>query len=485
LSWRHDTGQVIVVLALALPLLLGMAALVIDLGNAFVQRRSLQNAADAAALAAAQGLPCTDTSGAPSTPCQNAVAQLAGNYVASNVSGISTGSLPKCNVSAAPCYEIVGGGAKVRVKLATHVSTFFGAFFGKKQFDVSTRAAAVRFDYTSTGPDQVVVSTGQTIAGHVDTVTTTNPGPLPCGLCLLSSTISSIRGNNALIVNGSDLIANKTFDINGNSAQISADHIKLHDPYTGHDVFNPDPTYGGSIPDPLAYLSPPSFNDTVVPTDALTTGAITPRVYRNLDGNGRTFAPGVYTIVGTLSGAFNAPGVLFYFPSCKSHFKAFGFANANGCTSAGVVGGVFATASNKVVSVSPPTAATCAAIAATCPYVGLSVFYDRDNGTATAPAIFVLQANASSTIKGTFYGLNVQLDFGGGPTLAVSSAFVVGSYNGHGNPGLTINYDQSGNVQPPTTTTTTTTTQGVTNPGSTTTIPGAVTTVGTGSNLDE
>ena len=95
------------------------------------------------------------------------------------------------------------------------------------------------------------------------------------------------------------------------------------------------------------------------------------------------------------------------------------------------------------------------------------------------------RSNASSTIKGTFYGLNVQLDFGGGPTLAVSSAFVVGSYVGHGNPGLTINYDQSGNVQPPATTTTYTTTQGVTNPGSTTVTPGQVTTVGTGSNLDE
>ncbi len=50
-------GQALVVLVMALGVLMGIMALVIDGGMAFQQRRSLQNAVDAAALAGARELP--------------------------------------------------------------------------------------------------------------------------------------------------------------------------------------------------------------------------------------------------------------------------------------------------------------------------------------------------------------------------------------------------------------------------------------------
>ena len=131
-----------------------------------------------------------------------------------------------------------------------------------------------------------------------------------------------------------------------------------------------------------------------------------------------------------------------YFPSCLSHPKAFPAA----CSTARQ-GGLWTLAS----VLSSPTAANCAAVG-TCAYKGLSVLYDRDNGTTADPTRFKLWANSSSSIAGTIYGLNVQLDFGGGPDLVLSSAIVVGSCAGSGNPSLTINYDQSTNVQPTTTT---------------------------------
>src|SRR4029453_13169634 len=105
-----ELGQVMVVMALGLPVLLGFGAITVDFGNLFVQKRSLQKAADAAALAAAVQLPCTDTDTLPSTPCQNAVAQIAGKYTGDNFTDLGGGPLPKCNVSPAPCYEIVDGG---------------------------------------------------------------------------------------------------------------------------------------------------------------------------------------------------------------------------------------------------------------------------------------------------------------------------------------------------------------------------------------
>jgi Flp pilus assembly protein TadG len=54
---RRDDGQVLIIAALFMVVLLGFAALVIDTGRAMVERRRLQNAVDAAAHAAIMVLP--------------------------------------------------------------------------------------------------------------------------------------------------------------------------------------------------------------------------------------------------------------------------------------------------------------------------------------------------------------------------------------------------------------------------------------------
>ena len=48
---RGEKGQVLVTIALIMPVLLGIVALGVDVGYAYVQRRQMQNAADAGALA--------------------------------------------------------------------------------------------------------------------------------------------------------------------------------------------------------------------------------------------------------------------------------------------------------------------------------------------------------------------------------------------------------------------------------------------------
>lgn len=54
---RGQSGQTLVVALLTMAALLGMLALVVDVGMAYYQRRSLQNAVDAAALAGSSELP--------------------------------------------------------------------------------------------------------------------------------------------------------------------------------------------------------------------------------------------------------------------------------------------------------------------------------------------------------------------------------------------------------------------------------------------
>ena len=60
---RDERGQAIVLMTISLVVILGMAALVIDVGNWYHTKRRLQGTADAAALAGAQKLP-NDPSGA-------------------------------------------------------------------------------------------------------------------------------------------------------------------------------------------------------------------------------------------------------------------------------------------------------------------------------------------------------------------------------------------------------------------------------------
>ncbi len=55
--WKNRRGGVLVIAAAALPVLLGFAALVTDVGTLYLNKSQLSNAADSAVLAAAQELP--------------------------------------------------------------------------------------------------------------------------------------------------------------------------------------------------------------------------------------------------------------------------------------------------------------------------------------------------------------------------------------------------------------------------------------------
>src|SRR6185295_19015929 len=98
----------------------GFCALVVDLGASYVEKRSLQQAADAAALAAAQELqPALDTCDAACMAAVNAkVALRVGQYSADN-GGPST--VPQCFSPSDPnpCYTwpYKGSNGLVQVRL--------------------------------------------------------------------------------------------------------------------------------------------------------------------------------------------------------------------------------------------------------------------------------------------------------------------------------------------------------------------------------
>ena len=131
---RSQGGQVIVVFALALTVLLAAAGLAFDVGRFYSERRFLQNAADAAALAAANSLVQGRTQAEADTIAR---AILAANF-ARDPSGVAPALPPTTPVyesghAGDPTYLINGilfSGNEVRVAVQNPVNYTFGRIVG-------------------------------------------------------------------------------------------------------------------------------------------------------------------------------------------------------------------------------------------------------------------------------------------------------------------------------------------------------------------
>jgi Flp pilus assembly protein TadG len=119
---RSDRGQATVLTLVFLVVLLGMAALVLDIGSWYRADRATQNTADAAALAGAQALPSSTTNG-------NA---LALQYVTKNGGGTPTVSFSTKYVT----------NDTVKVNLTRPANGVFTKLFGVRTVTVGSHASA-------------------------------------------------------------------------------------------------------------------------------------------------------------------------------------------------------------------------------------------------------------------------------------------------------------------------------------------------------
>ena len=133
----RERGAVAVFVAIAMVVLMGFAALAIDLGSAYSDRQQLQNGADAGALAIAQSCQsgsCFDSAGQASTLLK------ADKYVKANkLDGQATG---------APVADWVGGTVTVEAS-STHTNWFAGVI-GFPTTALTARASA-EWGYQSGG----------------------------------------------------------------------------------------------------------------------------------------------------------------------------------------------------------------------------------------------------------------------------------------------------------------------------------------------
>lgn len=138
-------GQVLVIVALALVVLLAFAGLAIDVGRSMAERRHVQNAADAAALAACKAIidGATDSS-ASATARTIAAVNLEGSPVEGNATIANDGSPEYADGHAGdPAYLTSGvliDASGVRVAIESWLPAVLGPVVGIDRLDTGARA---------------------------------------------------------------------------------------------------------------------------------------------------------------------------------------------------------------------------------------------------------------------------------------------------------------------------------------------------------
>ncbi len=139
---RSTRGNVIIVFALLLPMIVGFLGLVVDVGMAYTERNALQSSAEAAALATASYIGSTDRSAALS---------VAQRYAGANRPGVSgLVSAPELEFGnwSGGAFTIGGTPNAVRVSASRTVTkgnairTYFASAFGLPAWNLSARAVA-------------------------------------------------------------------------------------------------------------------------------------------------------------------------------------------------------------------------------------------------------------------------------------------------------------------------------------------------------
>lgn len=412
-----DRGQTVVLLALAIACLGGMAAFSVDVGMFFRAKRTMQTAADAAAIAGALGKNYGHTQ-------QSALDASSQNGITDKVNGASV----TVNGPSGPLSGPHAGNPNyVEVIISQSQPTYFMKIFHLSSVMVSTRAVATNLPgqgciYTL---DNTSTNIGLTNSGVVSM-----PG---CGI-LVDGT-----GSGALTLKG--------------SASISTGSIGIVGGYTGcAGCLTPAPVTGIlPAPDPLASkVSPPQFStssclpdpkindtETIGPLASDGSGVI---CYDALSVSGSanlTLKPGVYVILGNFSSAGGAiitgHAVTIYLPAPAGSVSLTGS------------GAVNLYAPNASPAANDPTSKDYAPLdycPTACPYNSV-LFYQQAGNTNTMK----VAGSSTSTIEGIFYAPSANLTLTGSSGAQFYADMITSTLTLSGN-GTLYNYSGVNDTSP-------------------------------------
>jgi hypothetical protein len=403
----EERGSVAITVVLSMTVLLGFAALVVDIGLNWAARTSAQTAADSAALAGASTL-ITDGGAA-------AVLAVV-DYLDDNIDGLANpGSLVWVDNTDESDGEIVcwtlpgpppgpgagcpdGSNALQVTTPPVQVQYAFAPVLGKSSNSIRARAAA------GAGP----------------------AAPNNCVLCLLDPAAPRALENlgfGDLTVNGGGIAVNSDNPLAlvvAGAGDISARQIRviggLSNPVGGGDLFPPAELGGPPVPDPLAdlptpdLLASPPIPRTAPPQPITTNTVLQPGIYDSITVEGSatlTLATGVYVFTGLdgLTVAENAQvvssaGGATVYLACSGYPAP---CSGNGAR--------FRVQGDGQFLANPPAAG---------PYAGLSIFAAPGN---TRNMRF--RSTGDVTLRGALYGPSTRVRMESNGDLRVNALMVV------------------------------------------------------------
>src|SRR5437899_6289340 len=147
----EERGQTIVLVAIALVSLLGMAALAIDVTTLYVARGEMQRAADAAALAGAKAFVDSGITTDTANATRQALAQTMATSVINSILAQNKISGAPPVLAAAPAFDFTRpGNPQISVTLQrTNLPTFFARIWGTKLVTVAATAVAEAYNQSN------------------------------------------------------------------------------------------------------------------------------------------------------------------------------------------------------------------------------------------------------------------------------------------------------------------------------------------------
>ncbi|MGH8891916.1 MAG: pilus assembly protein TadG-related protein [Actinomycetes bacterium] len=396
----EDRGAIAILVAAFAVMMFVFAALIVDLGFARSSRRDAQNAADAAALAAANVLYPGDA-----TPDFNAAVAAAKAYAASNF-GTTDVDWTGCTTTEALTYAPAGTSCisfdsatapeNIRVVLPSRlVTSFFGGVVGYTGMEIDALAQA-RVDRDST--------------------------PI-CAFCVIGPGPHGLQNGDVTMSDG-DIWLNGDLDL-GPQGDVTASSGTVHVEGTvdvPNQVSDPKIVPDASVSDPLSFLSvPPSDISALALAPKINPCTQGPGYYGavSLSGNGTcTVQAGLYVFTEALTIGGNhtlvANDVTLYF--------ACGVGGVRTACSTDSAPGRLDASGGSGFTLAAPTSG---------PRKGLAVAYDRGN-----PATLSLRGDVSGgAVTGTIYAPDATLDMrGNGCGTTFRSMVVVYGISYSGNP---------------------------------------------------
>ncbi len=352
-GFRKRRGTVAVLVALLLPVIIGVAALSLDGGMLFLQRRQAQSIADAAALGGAYAM------------------YQGSNFSAAQTAAIAVGTQNGVTISSSQVTQPQTGYVAVTVSVTR--PRCFSALWGSGTMSASASAVARGSSSAYSNAAILVLDpsgTAVTLSGTAQ-VTAKN------GKVIVDSTSSS-----SILSSGTPSITAPELDLSGSILFSGTNPNKATVTKTGQ----------ASTSDPLAGVAAPSSSGMTVQSSS----AI------NLSGStSRTLSPGVYNGGITMSGSSSItlnPGI-YYMNGGGISMSGSSSISGDGVFIYNTGGGALNLSGTGSISLNPMTSGA---------YQGITVFQDRSDSAAAT-----MSGGTNINNTGTFYFPGARLTMSG------------------------------------------------------------------------